>query len=364
MISHQYLIALHSLWLSHSNLKKVFLEGDEKLDYKEVFETVSSDFLTSLWWKNEEKITEALKKRDRYDFDTIGKTLEKCKIEIIEWDHPLYPERLKQIGHAPYFLYVRWALRPDISLIGVVWSRKNTSYGKRQLEKIIPELIEHRYGIISGWAYGIDTIAHHTTLSAAGYTISVLWTWVDTAYPAQNADLFRQIIEKWWAVISHFPLGTKPELYNFPMRNEIIAAMSLGVLIPEAAEWSGTIITAQLALEHGRDVFAIPGDIDRETSGGTNRLISTGQAKCVTKAGDILEEYENIGTNEDPGMIPIFEDESQSKIYTAIKDGYQTLDEIVEETGLALSEVMEKISLLEILGHIALDGVTGQYSTR
>ncbi len=380
-MDYSFLIALHSLWLTQSQLKKLFLtdvewqvsrpedwvEGRPQWGdtYRHIFESLSRDFLIKLGWKSDEKITEVLQKIEHYDFQKQAALIEKCEVKIITWESEQYPMRLKQIGHAPYFLYVRGNLQPEMPLIAIVGSRKNTTYGKKNLEKIIPELISHGYGIVSGGAYGIDTLAHQISLDNNGYTISVLGTGIDKAYPAQNIGMFRTIIERGGAVISHFPLGTKPELYNFPMRNEIVAALSLGVLIPEAAEGSGTIITAQLALEHGRDVFAIPGDIDRETSGGTNRLIATGQAKCVVRATDILEEYEDIASWEKDNItVPVFEDEIQAEIYEAILKGYWTLDEISGETGLALMEVMEKIALLEILGHISMESMTGRYGVR
>ncbi len=380
-MDYSFLIALHTLWLTQNQLKKIFLKeesdgtsrsqdlSEEECNwsdiYSQIFESLSREFLIELGWKNDEKITEALRKKEHFDFKKQEALIEKCWVQIVTWKSKYYPMRLKQIGHAPYFLYVRWNLQTEISLIAIVGSRKNTVYGKKSLEKIIPELITHGYGTVSGGAYGIDTLAHQITLEQRGYTISVLGTGIDKAYPAQNVEMFRTIIERWGAVISHFPLGTKPELYNFPMRNEIVAALSLWVLIPEAAEGSGTIITAQLALEHGRDVFAIPWDVDRETSSGTNRLIATGQAKCVVRASDILEEYEDIASWEKDNVpVPIFEDWIQAQIYEAIQSGYGTLDEISEETGLELMEVMEKIAFLEIMGHISMDSITGRYGVR
>lgn len=379
-----FLPFLHSIGLSQANLKSLFLD-QENPDYEWVFSRLDTEMLETIGIRKDEKICDILRSRDTLDRDRISRLIAEKQIQIIDWNHRDYPERLRQIGHAPYFFYLRGVMKSKIPLIGVVGSRKCSRYGRQWVEKIIPELLTHGYGIVSGGAHGIDSIAHETTLDHGGYTISVLGTGIDRSYPAQNAPLFRRIIESGGAVISHFPLGMGPEMYNFPIRNEIVAALSLGVFLPEAAEGSGTIITAQLALEHSRDVFALPWDIDRETAGGTNRLISTGQAKCITSALGIIEEYEGISTgewhwdlSENPtvnggkgispmskqetkSILPVFESELQSQIWDSIQSWHTTLDEISDHLSTPLSQISSDLTMMELFGWIGVDGVVGQY---
>ncbi len=313
----------------------------------------------------EERGKKILEKSKKVEQDAIEKILESKNIDIIDMHNERYPAQLKTIGHAPFFLYVRWNLRTDMPLIGIVGSRKNTSYAERILEKIIPDTILAGVWIISGWATGVDSLAHHITLEHGGYTIAVFGTGIDRCYPAGNKTLFESILKNGWALISHFPLGTGPELYNFPIRNEIVAALSSGILIPEAALSSGTMITAQLALEHGRDVFAVPWDIDRATSEGSNMLIATGQAKCVRCSWDILEEYfdiESIGAGMTPIVKtpPTFENEWEKKVYEAIENGHNRVDDLLIHTELPMSDILSSLAMLEIRWHLTLSQM-GRY---
>ncbi len=357
-----HLVFLHSAGCTHNDLKKIFL-WENPPTFSEIWEGIKNKTISlDTTPDRNEKIQENSKKVEE---GKIRKLLEEKSIEIITWQDSRYPERLKTIGHAPYFLYVRWHLKSDIPLIWVVWSRKSTPYAKKILEKIIPELISSGLGVISGGATGVDTLGHEITLKENGYTISVLWTGIDRAYPANNKPLFEKILANDGTILSHFPLGTGPEIYNFPIRNELVAAISHGILIPEAALSSGTLITAQLALEHGRDVFAVPGDIDRATSEGTNMLISSGQAKCVRCAWDILEEYfdlESIGSGMTPivKITPIFTDKKESITYEAIEKWISRVDELASETHLEMSDLLITLSMLEIWWYITLDEM-GKY---
>lgn len=346
---------------THLELKNLLLAGEisPEILWKEVQDnTLSLDI-------SEDRKRKIQEKYKKVDPEKIQKYLEEKNIQIITITDPDYPEGLKTIWHAPAFLYVRGVLRSDIPLIGVVGSRKHTPYAERILKKILPDVIGANVWIISGGATGVDTMGHEITLTNKGYTIAVFGTGIDRCYPAGNKKLFESIIESWGALISHFPLGTWPELYNFPIRNEIVAALSRGIIIPEAGLSSGTLITAQLALEHGRDVFAVPGDIDRTTSEGTNMLISTGQAKIVRCAGDILEEYfdlESLGNGMTPIVKtpPVFSNDTEKSIYEAIEWGNTSIDMLLTETWLEMTELLTSIAMLEIGGHITLDEM-GRY---
>jgi DNA processing protein len=353
------LAILHSAGFTHKDLKKIF-ETHEKYD------EVLSGFDIGKWistpWMTEERRSKILISLSQVDRIKIRSIISEKSIQLITIHSPLYPDRLRTIKQSPYMLYVRGDLHEERRMLGVVGSRKNTSYGKKVLENIIPELIRAGCGIVSGGAYGIDAISHEITIASGGYTIAVFGCSVDIYYPVQNTRLFENILTTGWALVSIFPIGTQAESYMFPIRNEVVAAVSDGIIIPEAWVKSGTLITAQLALDHGRDVFAVPGDIFRETSIGTNWLIARGEAKCISGASDILEEY---FPNVTSSTLSIFSekawnDDDQKAIYNIILDGYNTPDSIGQNSEYTIDMIMMNLTMLEIDGHIRL-GSGGKY---
>lgn len=214
------------------------------------------------------------------------------KIEEISIESKDYPRQLKKIYDAPLKLYVlgnKEILKQNS--IAIVGSRNATEYGKKVALKFSKELSEKGINIISGLAIGIDTYAHLGTLqnTSKGKTIAVLGSGLDEIYPKANTELAKQILKGGGCIISEYPLGTKPEKVHFPQRNRIISGLSKGVLVVEASEKSGALITADFALEQGREVFAIPGNISSITSIGTNNLIAEG-AKMVRNYMDIIED--------------------------------------------------------------------------
>lgn len=213
-------------------------------------------------------------------------------IEEINIENEFYPQQLKNIYNPPNKIYIlgnKEILKE--SGIAIVGARRATEYGKKVAFKFSKELSARGINIISGLALGIDTYAHLGTLQleCKGKTIAVLGSGLDIIYPKQNIGLVKEILKKGGCIISEYPLGTKPEKSHFPQRNRIISGLSKGVLVVEASEKSGALITADFALEQGKDVFAVPGDIGKSTSIGTNSLIKQG-AKLVTNYIDILEE--------------------------------------------------------------------------
>ncbi len=200
-----------------------------------------------------------------------------------------YPHRLKDIYDPPALLYTRGELKKeDEFAVSLVGSRKTTPYGRWFTEKVSQELARHGVTIVSGMARGIDSLAHWGAISGGGRTIAVLGCGVDVIYPSENRSLFSKIIDH-GAVLSEFPMGSPPEGGHFPRRNRIISGLSIGVVVVQANEKSGSLITAGYALEQGRDVFAVPGNVGTESSRGTHRLIKEG-AKLVESSEDILEE--------------------------------------------------------------------------
>ncbi len=211
-----------------------------------------------------------------------------CGADVITFNDPSYPQALKYTVDPPAVLYCLGRLKPDELCVAVVGSRKATWYGLDMSKKLSYELARHGVTIVSGMARGVDSKAHFGALEAGGRTIAVLGCGVDIVYPKENRSLMEEICKK-GAVISEYLPGTEPIPFNFPARNRIISGLSQGVIIVEASEKSGSLITADYALEQGKDVFAVPGNINSTNSSGTNRLIREG-ARIITCAGDILDE--------------------------------------------------------------------------
>ena len=240
---------------------------------------------------NQSIVEQIIKQRPKINPDYEMEKLEKEKIGLITIQDESYPKLLKEIYAPPAILYIRGSFKPNDNFsLGVVGTRKLSNYGKQITPIITSKLSKAGITIVSGLAKGIDTIAHQTAIENNGRTIAVLGSGIDSksVYPAINKYLAEKIVEN-GAVISEFPINTKPLAQNFPQRNRIVSGLSLGILVIEAPEKSGAMITARNALEQNRDVFAIPGDILSNNSLGPNNLIKMG-AKLVNQVSDILEE--------------------------------------------------------------------------
>lgn len=279
---------------------------------------------------------------------TLNKEIEnlkKNKVKVLSLKSKNYPEELKNISQPPVFLYYRG----DISLlenrrIGVVGTRKATAYGRITCEKMTEDLIDNGITTVSGLALGIDSICHKRTLEKSGKTIAVVGSGLDIIYPKENRILWEQI-EKYGLIISEYPLGTEPIGYNFPMRNRIIVGLSRGILVIESQKKGGSLITAELALEEGREVFAVPGDIFSPSSEGCNNLIKNSQAKLTTDVKDIIIEYGwKIKNNKNNNFdLTSFEE----KIFSLLEKE-KNLDELILESSFKASEILSILMDLEI----------------
>src|SRR5579864_3646522 len=210
-----------------------------------------------------------------------------CK--LVNWTEPEYPQTLLQIYDPPVLLYVRGDPQvlnlPSLSIVG---TRRPTVYGTQMAQRLGRDLAARGLVIVSGLARGIDAIAHQGAMDAHGRAIGVLGTGIDVCYPKENKKLYEKVLER-GAILSEFPLGTYPAPENFPMRNRIVAGMPLGIVVVEGAQYSGSLITARLAMEFGREVFGVPGNVTQPVSFAPNQLIKQG-AKLVTNAEDVIEE--------------------------------------------------------------------------
>lgn len=258
-----------------------------------------------------------------------------------------YPKNLKNIYDPPDPLYVKGRIVPgDDIAVAIVGSRKASLYGLKTCEKLAYELAGMGVTIVSGLARGIDSAAHRGALKAGGRTIAVFGCGLDYIYPSENKKLAEEI-EQNGALVSEFPAGAMPLPYNFPKRNRIISGLSLGVVVVEASKDSGALITADFALEQGREVFAVPGKIDASTSTGTHRLIKEG-AKLVEGADDILEELNLKSTVQSSPMPNAGIDEYEQKIYSILSDEPKYIDEITKEANLVSSEVCDILLRLQL----------------
>jgi DNA processing protein len=288
------------------------------------------------------------------DLDREFALAKKQGLKIITQDDESYPENLKNIPDPPIVLYIKGELeKEDKFSIAIVGSRRASFYGLSLAEKFAFELSARGFTVVSGMARGIDTSAHKGALKEAGRTIAVMGSGFNQIYPQENKKLSEKISQN-GAVISELPLDAEPLPQNFPRRNRVISGLSLGVLVVEAAQNSGALITADFALEQGREVFALPGKVDSRTSFGTNGLIKQG-AKLVSCVDDILEEfilpaagYKKEGAVPDKNLDSSLPSKEESKLYGLISDQAVQLEELLEKTALDIPSISAILLRLEM----------------
>ncbi len=264
---------------------------------------------------------------------------------------PAYPSRLREIDDAPPVLYVRGSLTPDDDWgIAVVGTRRATAYGRQATTELSRGLATAGVTVVSGLARGVDTIAHRTALDSGGRTIAVLANGLDTIYPPENRRLAEEITER-GAIVSDYPLGTKPRADFFPRRNRILSGLSLGTLVIEGDVKSGAMITAKFATEQNREVFAVPGSIFSPQSRGPLSLIRDG-ATPVGSAQDILEALNlaRLGAQLDFGRAAPPESDEERALMDVLTREPQHIDEVVRLVGLAAAMVSGTLALLELKG--------------
>ncbi len=283
--------------------------------------------------------------------------------KLVNWKDPEYPQSLLQIYDPPVILYVRGDAEilnsPSLSIVG---TRRPTVYGTQMAERMGRDLASRGLTIVSGLARGIDAIAHQGATAVDGRAIGVLGTGIDVCYPKENKKLYEKVLER-GAIISEFPTGSHPAPENFPVRNRIIAGMPLGVIIVEGKQYSGSLITARLAMEFGREVFGVPGNVTQEVSFAPNLLIKQG-AKLVTNAEDVIEELptpvraalvkaEAVEAAQRnlllvDGLTPV-----QRRLYEMLSaEESRHIDDLVDTSGLNSSEVLATLFDLEMKGII------------
>jgi DNA processing protein len=276
--------------------------------------------------------------------------IKKLGIKIITLKDSDYPQLLKNISFPPLLLYTKGELeQQDYKMpIAVVGTRKASYYGKTITSELADNLAYAGFTIVSGMARGIDTSAHQGALKRKGRTIAVLGSGLNIIYPRENRKLSEEIAQN-GVLISEFPLNTPPDRYNFPRRNRIISGLSLGVVVVEAGERSGALITAHLALEQGRDVFAVPGKIDSDYTQGTHKLIQDG-AKLITQWTDIADElmpqisWEKSEKIQEPRVKL---EENEEEIYRLLSTEPKQIEDIIKESQISSSKILPILLSLE-----------------
>jgi len=281
---------------------------------------------------------------------------------LLTWDEPEYPSRLREIYDPPPLLYVRGNVELlNRHVIAIVGARRPSPYGNQVAERLAADLAARGLVIASGLARGIDASAHQGALrSPQGATIGVLGCGIDVVYPKENKKIFQEV-ERRGAIVSEFPMGTFAAPQNFPIRNRILAGMALGVVVVEGAQYSGSLITARLAMEFGREVFGVPGNITQPTSFGPNLLIKQG-AKLAASWEDVVEELptpvraelmpvESASQEERAALVQENLSGAEKPLYDLLSlDQPRHVDEIVELSGLSSSEVLAALFDLEMKG--------------
>lgn len=294
------------------------------------------------------------------DWDRVETEIYNSKrlgFELVSMADKDYPKNLYKIYYPPPIVYVHGEFLPsDAIALSIVGTREADRYGRVVTEMFASEVASMGITVVSGMARGIDSIAHGAALKSGGRTIAVLGSGLDVIYPPENKHLYSQISEN-GAVISEFPLGSEPDAVNFPKRNRIISGLSLGVLVIQASEKSGSLITASFALEQNREVFAVPGNIGSKFSCGTNALIKKG-AKLVDSVEDILGELEAfrrlkpIESPVDLSLILERLDEDGKRIFSTITNEPIHIDDIITKSGIETQRVLSALLSLELEGFI------------
>lgn len=295
-----------------------------------------------------------LAERPRLDLERLIDQVDRIGASVLTLEDPDYPSLLAELPDAPPVLYVKGTLLDqDRWAVAFVGTRRASVYGRDVTYSLVTPLVNAGITIVSGLALGIDAAAHRAALEAGGRTIAVLGSGIDVIYPQEHAKLAAEITRS-GALVSIFAPGTKPEAHNFPLRNRIVSGLALGTVVVEAPTNSGALLTADAAADQGRDVFAVPGNINARTSAGTNALIQAG-AKLVMGAEDILDELNLTRTTVETHaqIVEIAPDnEIEAALLDALADAPRHIDDLCQCCGLSITDVSSTLALMELKGMV------------
>ena len=350
-----YWLAFHQLTGAGIGPRKALKMYEAMGSLKLVWEANYGE-LRALELLSSEHINNFITRRQMINPDDLLAMVRKTGVQIYSFYHPEYPPTLREIIDPPLVLFVRGSYRvEDVPhAIGVVGTRKPSSYGRVLAKDFARGLAQNGATIISGMAVGIDSLAHWGAIECGGRTLAILGSGVDVCYPSSNRPLHDKLISgSHGAVMSEWFPGTTPEPWRFPARNRIIAGMARALVVIEAGFTSGSLITAKLAFEYNREVFAIPGRIDSPTSDGTNAIIARNQAHLITKFQDVLTEMNWVARAKDEvgeprTMIELFGKEKD--IFSAIEQEPIQFDDLVQKLGIGAHELSASLTMLELAG--------------
>ncbi len=297
-------------------------------------------------------VERVLAARQKVDLDQVWAKIQSQGIKILTWQDKEYPAGLKEIDQPPPVMYVRGEyLADDLFAVAIVGTRRVTPYGRQVTEELASFLASNGITVVSGLARGVDAIAHQAALKAGGRTIGILGSGVDVIYPPEHAKLAEQMIER-GAVISDYAPGTPPDASNFPPRNRIISGLSLAVVVVEAGETSGALITAEFAAEQGREIFAVPGSILAPQSKGTNKLIQNGAHPLLT-VNDIMQALDFVRIGEHKAARRVLPtDETEARLLNVLGPEPLHVDEIRSQADLPIERVSATLALMELKGMV------------
>jgi DNA processing protein len=310
--------------------------------------------------------------RAQVDLDRVWESIQAQGIQVLTWEDEAYPARLKEIDQPPPVLYLRGELKPgDTWAVAIVGTRRITAYGRQVTEEVASALARDGITIVSGLARGVDSVAHQAALEAGGRTLAVLGSGVDRIYPPEHRRLGEQVIAQ-GALVSDYPPGTPPDANNFPPRNRLISGLSLAVIVVEAGATSGALITAAFAADQGREVFAVPGNINAPSSQGTNRLVRDG-AHPLLDVQDVLEVLNlTMVTEQRVARAVLPADATEARLLQVLGRQPLHVDDIRLQTGMPIEQVSAALALMELKGmvrqvggmhYIALREEQGEYQT-
>ncbi len=319
-------------------------------DLAEAWLALDHDLLKKLGCK-EETILKLLNEVEELDLDQHATMLEKEDIRLITIDDAPYPDDLRQIADPPVFLFAKGNLelvqKPSIAIVG---TRSMSPYGKRVVEHLVPEFVRAGLATVSGLAMGVDAEVAKQTIDSRGSTIAVLGHGLAAIYPKTNARLAENIIKNDGLLLTEYPLHIRPDKFTFPARNRIIAGLSLGTVVAEASAQSGALITASFALEDGRDVFAVPGQIFDPNFEGTHQLIAKSGAKVILSASDILQELGIVAPEKESQSHYKAQTPEENTLMKHLHSMPQSIDDLVEKSGLPVALLNSTLTLMELKG--------------
>lgn len=317
----------------------------------------SRDELRSLELLKPDVIDSFIERRKAVDPAALLEKVRKENIQAYPLFHPMYPVRLREIHDPPLVLYVNGRLTPDDMLyaIGIVGTRRPSSYGTKYAKEIARNLASAGATVVSGMAVGIDSLAHWGAIEGGGRTVAVLGCGPDVCYPSGNRPLFKALTSgEHGAVVSEFFPGTKPEPWRFPARNRIISGLSKGLAVIEAGETSGSLITAKIAFEQNREVFALPGRVDNPMSSGTNKLLGSQTAHVLYSAEHILKELSWASAPSNGQLPPVVVElfGKEKDVFELISAEPVHFDHLIERSGLHSGELSATLTMLELAGMV------------